>query len=189
MITLKNNAVFLKMHLLAAAVFVLVGTSESAPHAADSSGAEYSLDSSDVKTIDGIVAALYDVISGEPGPRNWERLRALCTPAAQFNASVARNGKSKFHSGTVEKYINANGPYFMDHGFYEKEIHRVIERYGNIAHIFSTYETREAKNGAVKERGINSIQLVFENSRWWVVNVMWTPESREDPLPERYLGK
>lgn len=150
---------------------------------------KYTLDSADVKSIDGIIHAMYDVISGEPGPRNWERLRSLCLPSAQMNAVASRNGKSKFFQGTVEKYIANNGPYFMKNAFYEKEIHRVTDRFGNIAQVFSTYESRNVKGGEPFERGINSIQLVFESNRWWVVNVLWCGETKESPLPAQYLGK
>jgi hypothetical protein len=153
----------------------------------DSTQAAFRLDSADVKTIDGIVRAMYDVISGEPGPRNWERLRALCLPTAQFNAVFyTKEGRSKFFAGTVEKYITATTPVFLKEGFYEKESHRVTDMFGSMAHVFSTYESRHTKNGEVFERGINSIQLVYDKDRWWVVNVMWNSESEKNPLPKKY---
>ena len=150
----------------------------------------YRIDSADVKTIDGIVKAMLDVISGEPGPRNWNRLRSLCLPSAQFNALVpGRDGKPRFFAGTIDGYIKSTTPILMKQAFYEKELHRVIEEFGGIAHVFSTYESRLSKSGEVFERGINSIQLVYDKNRWWVVNVMWCGETKDHPLPAKYLGK
>jgi hypothetical protein len=72
-------------------------------------------------------------------------------------------------------------------GFYEREIHRVAEQYGTVTHVFSTYETKEKKEGAVTNRGVNSIQLFFDGKRFYVANIFWCAESLGFPLPDKYV--
>jgi hypothetical protein len=189
MTTSKSSAAWCK-RMFRILFFILLPVYAGAQAAPDSSTIVSGGDMSDVRSIDAIVNALYDVISGEAGPRNWDRLRNLCLPKAQFNALVpGRPGGPRFHSGGLESYIKGSSAYFMKEAFYEKEIHRITEEYGRIAHVFSTYETRKSKNGEVTERGINSIQLVYDSGRWWVVNIMWSSETKDAPLPAKYLGK
>jgi len=38
-------------------------------------------------------------------------------------------------------------------------------------------------------RGINSIQLFYDGSRWWIVSIYWQQESPEYPIPEKYLSE
>lgn len=148
----------------------------------------WELDSADVKTIDGILAAMYDVISGEAGPRNWERFRALSRPETQFNAfGIDREGNESYHPGTRDGYEERAGKMFLKTGFFEQEIGRKVIQYRNMAHVFSAYASRLEPDGKVIQRGINSFQLIWENGRWWVVNILWTPETDEDPIPEEML--
>jgi hypothetical protein len=144
----------------------------------------------DVATRDAIVAALYDSISGPAGERDWERFRGLFIPEAQLIASFKKkDGTLGYKAMTVQGYIDGAGKYFKEHGFYEQEISRKAETFGSITQIFSTYESRETPDGKPFERGINSIQLLNDGSRWWVVDVYWTGETAENPIPERYLSK
>jgi len=145
---------------------------------------------SDVASVDAVVAALYDVISGPAGKaRDWNRMRSLFTPEARMMAVGARpDGTIAGRALTVEDYIARNTPHFAKAGFFEREVARTTEVYGQIAHVFSTYEARHAASDAAPfARGINSIQLYNDGKRWWVVNLMWRAEDKSLPLPERYL--
>ncbi|EAY31229.1 phosphoglycerate mutase family protein [Microscilla marina] len=152
---------------------------------------DYKASDADVKTIDGMIRALYGVISGAKGEkRNWDRFRSLMKPTARMNAVATRaNGKQVFISMTPEDYIKRNGPYLVGKGFFEEEIGRKTERFGNIAQVFSTYVSRHTKDGAIFMRGINSIQLSYENGRWWLVNILWNSETKAQPIPARYIDK
>jgi hypothetical protein len=144
----------------------------------------------DVKSVDAIVAALYDVISGPIGKeRDWERMRSLfASDAAMSVVGTSRTGTGYRRALTVEDYIKASGPFLKEKGFYEKEIARKVEVFGGIAHVFSTYESRWKPDDAKPfERGINSIQLWSDGKRWWVQTVMWQGESEKSPLPAKYL--
>jgi hypothetical protein len=144
----------------------------------------------DVESIDGIVAALYDVISGEAGkPRDWNRMRSLFAPEGRLMAVGARpDGVVALRAMTVEDYIGRNAKAFATMGFFEREAARTTETFGQIVHVFSTYESRHAAGDAKPfQRGINSIQLYNDGKRWWIVNLLWRAEDERLPLPERYL--
>ena len=151
---------------------------------------------SDVSSIDAIIAAAYDVISGPAGQkRDWERERALFAPGARLIPTATApgvagsddTGKPSFQVLDVEGYITRVEPFFAEQGFYEKEISRVTEQFGRIAHVWSTYESRHSPNDPQPfMRGINSFQLFYDGERWWILSVYWQHESDEHPLPMRY---
>ncbi len=143
----------------------------------------------DVATMDATIAALYDVISGPAGKRNWDRFKSLFTPGARLIANGVRpNGEIVTRVMTPEDYAERNGPFFEKNGFFEREISRHMDAFGNIAQAFSTYESRHAKDDAKPfVRGINSIQLVSDGKRWWIATVFWQGEDEKNPLPANYL--
>ncbi|HWN09485.1 MAG TPA: hypothetical protein VNO50_09510 [Pyrinomonadaceae bacterium] len=143
----------------------------------------------DVVSMDAIIAALYDVISGPAGKkRDWDRMRSLFVPGARLIPSGPRpSGGYGTRVGTVEDYITRSAPYLESQGFFETEIARKTDAFGNIAHVFSTYDSRHKADDAKPfARGINSIQLMNDGKRWWIVTVFWQGEDEKNPLPERY---
>lgn len=143
----------------------------------------------DVASVDGIVAALYDTISGPAGKaRDWNRLRALFRDDGRMVVhSPGKDGVLHTRVMTVEEYIARVAPVFAQQGFYESELARQGEQYGQIAQVFSTYEARHAPGDKPFVRGINSIQLVNDGRRWWISQLLWQPEGERSPLPEHYL--
>ncbi len=144
----------------------------------------------DVETVDAIIAALYNVISGPAGEaRNWNRMRSLFLPEGKLVATAVRpTGEVVKRVLTVEDYISSNGPVLEKNGFFEKEIHRKQEVYGHIAHCFSTYEARRTATDAEPfMRGINSIQLYNDGKRWWILTVFWQTENKDLLIPKEYL--
>jgi len=148
-------------------------------------------DTNDVRSIDAILHALYDVISGPAGPRNWDRFRSLFWPGARLIPTGVRPDSGP--RATVldpEGYAARAGPRFLQNGFFEREASRRLERFGNIAHAFSTYESRHAAADSLPfARGINSIQLFFDGRRWWVVTVFWDAERPGLTIPPEYLPR
>jgi hypothetical protein len=128
----------------------------------------------DVGSLDGLVAAYYDVISGPAGqPRQWSRDRTLYIPDIRFVAmSLDKQGKPTAHVVSHQQYVDGANAGLLA-GFYEKEIHRETQRFGNIAHIFSTYESRLKADGPVIARGINSIEAFWDRKRWWIASAIW----------------
>jgi hypothetical protein len=87
----------------------------------------------------------------------------------------------------ADGYAASRGPILERAPFWETEIARRVERFGNIAHVWSTYESRRSPDEAPFMRGINSIQLYHDGDRWWVVAVLWDHEREGHPLPAAYL--
>ena len=146
----------------------------------------------DVASKESIVAALYDVISGPAGKkRDWDRMRSLFIPGARLIPTGKRqSGEIGSRVLTVEDYINASAKPLEENGFFEREISRRTENFGNIAHVFSTYESlRKLDDSKPFARGINSFQLMNDGKRWWIVTVFWQGEGPDNPLPEKYLAK
>lgn len=145
-------------------------------------------DPSDVDTIEHVLAACYDVISGPAGPRNWDRFRSLFYPNARLIPSHRDNaGKITANNATVEQYIERGTPYFEKDGFYEVSIANRIEVWDHFAHVWSTYESRHAKGEKPFARGINSFQLLNDGSRWWIVTIYWADESPGHQISPKYL--
>jgi hypothetical protein len=144
----------------------------------------------DVGSIDAIISAVYDVISGPAGKkRDWDRMRSLFMPGARLIPTGPRpNGGYGSRALTVEDYVTRGTPLFEKEGFFETESARRTESFGQIAHVFSTYESRHAPDDAKPfQRGINSIQLMNDGKRWWIVTIFWQGEDEKNPLPEKYL--
>ena len=144
----------------------------------------------DVASPEALVAALYDVISGPKGqPRDWNRFRSLFAPEARMIPMGKRpDGTFGHRTLTPEDYITRSGKMLVEDGFREREVARVVERFGPLVHVFSTYEAFREGETKPFMRGINSIQLTHDGQRWWVLTVAWSPESPEQPLPAKYLS-
>ncbi len=144
----------------------------------------------DVKTEDAIIKALYEVISGEPNtPRDWDRFRFLFKPEGRLIPTrKSDSGDLVIKTLTAEEYVQLFQSRIPT-GFFERELSRKSESYGTVTHAFSTYETKEKKDGPVTNRGINSIQLFKDKDRYYIVTIFWCAESMGFPLPPQYLTK
>jgi len=143
----------------------------------------------DVATEEAIIAALYDVISGDAGvARDWDRFRSLFHPSARLMPiGGPADGPATLTPLTPDEYITRAEPFLM-RGFHEREIARRFERFGHMAHVFSTYDSRRAASDpAPFTRGVNSIQLFHDGTRWWIVSVYWQGETPTIAIPAEYL--
>ena len=159
--------------------------------AAQSAVAAPKADPADVSSLDGIMKAIYDVISGDAGtPRNWDRFRGLFHKDARMipTGKNQKTGVVAANALTPEDYIKRVEPFFAKEGFYETEIARRVETYGHITHVFSTYASFHTKKDEKPfMRGINSFQLMYDGTRWWIVTIYWEGETADNPVPEKYL--
>ncbi len=130
---------------------------------------------SDVANLDAILGAMYEVISGPAGqPRDWDRFRSLYAPGARLIPVVALPGEAaRVRVLTPEEYIRRVEPIFAVEDFWERESSRKTETFGRVAHVLSSYESLRSPAGEPFERGANSVQLFNDNSRWWIVSVLW----------------
>jgi len=158
--------------------------------AAEAKAAWPTANTKDVESADAILAAVYDVISGPVGERDWNRFRSLFIPDGRLTAVRESAGDNiGYRAMTVEDYVRGAGDYFKKNAFYEREISRKTESFGHIMHVFSTYASRKTPDGEPFERGINSFQLFNDGKRWWVVSIYWDAERPGAPISKRYLEK
>jgi hypothetical protein len=140
--------------------------------------------------VDDIVAALYDTISGPAeAERDWDRLHNLFYPGARLlRTVVAPNGGITISAMDVQAFAEFATPYFRTNAFYEREISRRVDGFGQMAQVFSTYEASSAPDGTGSlGRGINSIQLWSDGRRWWVMSMLWDDERPGNAIPSQYL--
>lgn len=145
----------------------------------------------DVSTLDGLMRAFYAVVNITPGEaRQWDRDRTLYVPWIRFVATATdKEGKVKVSNWTHQQYVDATEP-LVAGGFREWEVSRRTQKYGNIAHIDSTYAGEATEDGKVETfRGVNSIEAYFDGTRWWISSVMWMSESANHPIPRLYFEK
>ncbi len=117
-----------------------------------------------------------------------EAFKALFLPNAQMGGVFYKGDSSFVRLTTVEKFAERNGPAYAEMGFYENELALRIERFGNLATAFQTYETRlGSPTGKVEDRGVNTYQLVYDKGRWWIASLLFTPETAAQPIPKKYL--
>jgi len=139
----------------------------------------------DVKTIDALIKASYEVVSGEKGvKRQWERDNYLHHPKAVYSYFDTHKGEQV--TMTLQEFHKETDDMVFSTAFYENEINREVRIFGNIAQVWSTYETRLEKDGKVERRGINSLQLIFENSRWYIISWIFSGENENNIIPKTF---
>lgn len=147
----------------------------------------------DVASPEAIVEAGYAAIAHEPGQGfDWDRFRTLFLPEARLIPNTEQR-QGLFDVLTVEEFIawieEVSPPPGSenDQGFVEEQVSAEIVRYGDVAHVFSTYQKRFWGSDEILGRGINSFQLVWNDGRWWIAGVVWDEEDGAGPIPAEYL--
>ena len=140
----------------------------------------------DVKSIDAIINAYYDVVSGSSNdPWEFERDKYIHSK----NAVITRfdeNGNAESHTLEAE-YIPIG--FLPKEDFYEKELKRIVSKYGNIAQVWSAFEIRTDPETESNIRGLNSIQLHYENGRWFIVSWTCEMESEKSSVVAEFMTK
>jgi hypothetical protein len=135
-------------------------------------------DPKDFESLDGIIHALYEVISGPKGrARDWQRYRSLFAPEARSTLAIVKPGElPRLRFLDTDAYIARVEPIFQSEDFWEVETERKSEVFGNIAHVLSYYESLRTEHGEPFTSGANRMQLFHDGTRWWIVSVMWNTE-------------
>lgn len=151
-------------------------------------------DPADVASPEAAVTALYEAISGpRDTERDWERLRSLFDSQVRFLICRWRTdqgqAKDVVYEWDLEGFISEGRQHWLEHGFWEAELSARVEKYGNMAHVFSSYESRVgSEESEPVARGINSVQLLHHHGRWWITNIVWDIETPENPIPAELGG-
>ena len=135
--------------------------------------------------------AYYDVVTVTKGEKpSYERDSLLHFGNVNVGwATKAKNGKMTFKYVSLKEYHRLSDDYLAEKGFYEKEISRKVEKFGAVYHVWSTYASRNIKNGPIIERGINSIELFYDGTRFWILGWFFDAERKDNPIPPQYLTK
>ncbi len=151
----------------------------------------------DVDTIEHLMASLYDVISGPAGQqRDWARFRSLFLPDGRMGVirpDLAATASKPAQKGdavlfTPDTYVERDDAVFKTMPFFERGIANRIETFGNLSSVWSTYESRHAPTDAQPfARGINALQIVHAQGRYWIASIMWDDERPGFTLPDKYL--
>jgi hypothetical protein len=179
-------------HLLMASVIVSSAqqTTPSSPHSPAGPShiavPDVPANPNDVATIDAIVLALYNVISGPVGrQRDWSRMKGLLIPDVRLIATNPdKSGHPNVRSISFQDYADRFAANVLRQPFYEREIHRQTRQFGNIAQLFSSYETTRDGKKDIAARGVNAIQLYFDGNRWWIASIVWDTDRPGNPLPK-----
>jgi hypothetical protein len=143
-----------------------------------------------VSTLDGIMKAYYDVVEVKKGGKiNYERDSLIHWPNVNVGSEgIGKNGKSVFHYMSLKEYHRRSDASLEKDGFYEKEIFRKVENFGGFYHVWSTSELRNEPGGPMIERSVNSVELYFDGTRFWIMGWFSASESKQNPIPKKYLS-
>lgn len=134
--------------------------------------------------VDPLIKTLYGVISGPAGERDWDTFRDLYYEGAMMGSTMTtKEGEKTIRMFTPEDYIKMNGPFFMKNSFEEKELKRVVNRFGSLAQVYTSYAFSLDGWKTVAKQGINCIQLVYVNNRWYITQIIWQAEEGDLVLP------
>jgi hypothetical protein len=140
----------------------------------------------DQTDLDAVVTAMYTMISGPAGPRDWSKQKQIFHPEARQMRTGVTDGTPWIKIMGLEEYAADTSPFFAQNPFYEVETARKADVFGNIAHVWSVYEARRSPDEAAPERrGINSIQLYRDGERrWWIMSMIWDNERPGLSVPQ-----
>lgn len=142
-------------------------------------------DPANVTTIDALMTAYYESVSGHPGKRDGERMLSLFIPGGKI--SIGLDGDEPTHQ-LAEDYLRTERFLTISNDFFEREISRDVQQFGYMANVISTYGISDAMaNTDYTARGVTVFQLVKHGDRWWILSTMWQRESPELPLPPQLL--
>jgi len=138
----------------------------------------------EAQSIDTIIPALYQTVSGKAGSKkNWSLLKALFAETASVTPVFhASGGEMNAKISTVDEFIALNKTIFKDQDFFETEVSRKTFTFGHMANILSHYESRDAMGAEPYAQGINSFQLLNDGRRWCVISVTWDSHSTDHPI-------
>lgn len=143
----------------------------------------------DVSSVPAIINASYEAISVPPGQTlNLDRFRSLFLPNAQLVSVAVKNGQPAAHLMTLEEFSDMVTGAIGKDGHVEHEFTEQVQVYGNIANVWSAYESRNTAEDPHLIRGINSIQLFNDGKRWWISGAQWQHERPDMPIPAKYLS-
>ncbi|MCA1246824.1 hypothetical protein [Massilia sp. MS-15] len=141
-------------------------------------------DLADGRSPQDVVQALYDIVSGPAGAKkDWERMYRLFAPGALVTPTSHQADGFLAAPQTPRQFAALNERLLGQRGFFEREVAQQVHRFGHIAHVYSSYETRDRPDGPVRVRGVNSLQMLHDGTRWCLLSITWDAETAAHPIP------
>ena len=144
----------------------------------------------DTKSIQSVIDAYYDCISGPIGEkRDFNRLKNLFHPKAKLIYTYWNKEETQASTlifNTMDEYIERLD-YLDKKGFYEYEIKNSIDEFGAVSQVFSSYRYYVEDKSIPPRTGITSYQLFFDGDRYWILSMLWTFETPTNKIPDTYL--
>jgi hypothetical protein len=138
------------------------------------------------KTPDELIKAIDAAVSGSADKDRTCMRQLFVADGRLIPIGKAKDGSIAARVLSVEDWISRVKARGSD-AFYEHQIKYQSDIYGNMAHLWSTYEITPTPGGKVEVRGINSIQAAFNGTEWKVIEIVWQAETTDTPLPQKYL--
>jgi len=161
--------------LLVATLFSCATTSDTQPAAPRTDSPEFQ--------IQATVLAVYNVVSGPAGRRDWDRFEALFAPGARL-VLASPDGTSAPLVMTAREYVDRFKPKYNETGFFQRPAGSRVLQAGNIAQVWSSWEKRAtASQEQAGSRGVDSFQLVRIGADWKVLSYVSQAEEAAHPTP------
>lgn len=147
----------------------------------------YAQNKSATQSIDAILNEMLYIISAEKGEsRDLEALRNLFLPEATFAVLSSDTTEPRyFEMVNLDEFIQSLEDEYYKNGFEESELGKVVHEFNGIASVFQSFYGKDSEGNQLK--GINSIQLVYKESRWWIAHTLWTFETDDIKIPPIYM--
>jgi hypothetical protein len=146
----------------------------------------------DTKTVQNILDAYYDCISGPIGEqRDFKRLKNLFHPEARLIYSNWNQETGKAYLlvfKTIDEFITKLD-YLDKKGFYEHEVSNITHSFSTVTQVFSTYRFRVEDKSIPDGQGITSYDIFYDGNRYWILSMFWAAENDKYKVPEQYLKK
>jgi hypothetical protein len=141
------------------------------------------------QTPEGLIKALYGMVSIDPGPEpDWNMFRDVFLEEALL--VFAPRGSQPMRPMSVDGFIQDWKDFFRDadleeRGFYETIAAMKVTEFGSLAHAFVIFEPRFGEGGPeIQLRGLDSIELSHDGTRWWVAAITTDFEGPDKTIPD-----
>ncbi len=142
----------------------------------------------DELAIRAIVDDVYAIVSGDKGEaRDWDRLRRHFAPGGAMHVSMRRGGQDAAARFDLEQFIAMATRNSQEQAFYEQPLVTRVEAFAGVAHAWSSYTERRAKDAEPFGRGVNCFSFVKGKDGWRIATIAWSEENDLDKLPASML--
>lgn len=128
-----------------------------------------------LESLDDLITAMYRSVSGPKGGLDMEMERRIFTPDARLiRTGLDEDGKPWRKVMSLEDFEEDTRDFLASTDFYEYETARTVIDCRPFAYVLSEYEARtDLDSDELFLSGVNSIQCLFDGTRWWIHTMMW----------------